>query len=100
MKLPIQAITNLYRNALRNPKYRWGVILATLIYLISPIDIAPDLIPLLGQIDDIALLLLFLTSITEAIAQWMDNQKRDREASGTSPNTDSQTIDVDAVSLD
>jgi Protein of unknown function (DUF1232) len=40
------------RKALRNPKYRWLTILAALFYLISPLDIIPDAIPILGWIDD------------------------------------------------
>jgi uncharacterized membrane protein YkvA (DUF1232 family) len=31
------------------------------LYLISPLDFVPDLVPLLGQVDDLALILLALT---------------------------------------
>lgn len=104
MKLPVQMISKLYRSALFNPKYRWGVILASLIYLISPLDFSPDLIPILGQIDDIALLMLLLTSVSELITQWMETQQLNRAERdrATTENGDraSQTIDVDAVSVD
>ena len=48
----IQSLYNWYRNAIRNPKYRWWVILASAAYLVSPIDISPDLFPIVGWIDD------------------------------------------------
>ncbi|NJP11877.1 MAG: DUF1232 domain-containing protein [Leptolyngbyaceae cyanobacterium RU_5_1] len=39
---------NWYRNTLRHPKYRWWIILGTLLYLLSPVDISPDMFPILG----------------------------------------------------
>lgn len=45
----IQSIYNWYRNSIRNPKYRWWVILGTIVYIISPIDIAPDFIPIIPR---------------------------------------------------
>ena len=51
MKLPFY---DWYRNLIRNSKYRWVIIVGTLLYLISPIDLLPDFIPLIGQIDDAA----------------------------------------------
>lgn len=34
----------------------WVTTIASLLYIISPIDILPDFIPILGQIDDLLLL--------------------------------------------
>ena len=45
MNFSIQSVYNWYRETLRNPKYRWWIILGTLAYLVSPIDIAPDFLP-------------------------------------------------------
>jgi uncharacterized membrane protein YkvA (DUF1232 family) len=42
---------------LRDPRVRWPtklVPLFALVYLISPIDLAPDLLPVAGQLDDLA----------------------------------------------
>ncbi|MCX7594534.1 MAG: DUF1232 domain-containing protein, partial [Fischerella sp.] len=33
------------RKLLRNPKYRWFAIAASLFYLVSPLDISPDVFP-------------------------------------------------------
>lgn len=52
MNFSIQGLYNWYRGLLRNPKYRWWVILGTILYIVSPIDIAPDFLPVVGQIDD------------------------------------------------
>ena len=49
MRLPFY---DWYRNLIRDSKYRWVIIVGTLLYLISPIDLLPDFIPLIGQIDD------------------------------------------------
>lgn len=35
MNFSIQAVYNWYRNLLRNPKYRWWVVLGTALLLIS-----------------------------------------------------------------
>lgn len=48
----IQSLYNWYRDSIRNPKYRWWVILASAAYLVSPIDISPDIFPIVGWIDD------------------------------------------------
>ncbi|MCT7991359.1 YkvA family protein [Laspinema olomoucense] len=103
MKLPLSIISSLYRTVLRNPKYRWTVILASLLYLISPFDISPDFIPILGQIDDVALLFLFVGGISELLTEWMQslnpsNLKGEVQAESSTPKT--QTVDVDAVSVD
>jgi uncharacterized membrane protein YkvA (DUF1232 family) len=37
-----------------------GLVLAAIAYIVSPIDLIPDLIPFLGEIDDLFLLLLAL----------------------------------------
>lgn len=104
MKLPAQWIVNLYRSGLRNPTYRWGLILGSFIYVLSPIDLSPDLIPLLGQIDDVALMVLLFTGLSQVIGEWM--QRQQLEVTSNSPkNTDksaneTQTVDVKAVSID
>ncbi|XTZ20108.1 MAG: YkvA family protein [cyanobacterium endosymbiont of Rhopalodia fuxianensis] len=43
---------------MKRPQSRRLIILGTLIYVLSPIDISPDLIPILGWIDDGLLIFL------------------------------------------
>lgn len=51
----VQAFYGWYRGLLHHPVYRWPLIIGTVIYLISPIDISPDIFPIIGWIDDGAL---------------------------------------------
>lgn len=43
---------NIFRRLLAHPKYRLAVMGASLVYLLSPLDIAPDVFPVVGWIDD------------------------------------------------
>jgi len=77
--------------------------LGTLFYLVSPIDIAPDFIPVVGQIDDVFLLTLLVTEVSGLVIEGWKARKGDL---GTEvPNTtegstlSASTIDVDAVSV-
>lgn len=94
MSISVQAIYNWYRNLLRHPQYRWWVVLGTIVYLVSPIDIVPDFIPIAGQIDDIMVLTLFMTEISQVVFDYAKSRK-DKAAS---PETD-QTVDVEAESV-
>ncbi|MDB9539766.1 YkvA family protein [Anabaenopsis tanganyikae CS-531] len=93
MKFPIQLLYDWYRNLLRNPIYRWWVILGTLVYILSPIDISPDFIPILGQIDDFLLLSIVFSEVSGLVLSgWKARQGSEQ------PST--ETVDVDAVSVD
>lgn len=103
MKFSIESVYTWYRNSLRNPKYRWWVILGTLVYLVSPIDIAPDFIPIVGQLDDVLLLSLLVTEVSGLVIEGWKARKGDVQTnvsntSEASTSTES-TIDVDAVSV-
>ena len=103
MKFSIQSVYAWYRNLLQNPKYRWWVILGTLVYILSPIDIAPDFIPIVGEIDDVFLLTLLVTEVSGLVIEGWKARKGnlDTQASNTSEDSTStgNTIDVDAVSV-
>lgn len=88
-----------YRRLLTHPKYGIWVLLGSLLYLVSPIDISPDLIPLLGQVDDVALIVLMVS----AASQWLSQQfLHDSDAAAESPPDDAvtETVDVTAVEVD
>lgn len=45
-------------------------IVASLLYLLSPIDLIPDFIPLLGFIDDVAVIALVITQIPSCLNKY------------------------------
>ena len=98
MNFSIKAIYNWYRNSLRNPKYRGWIIAGTLAYLLSPIDISPDIFPIVGQIDDLALLTLFVSELSQVLIEGY--KKRQVNTQPDNNESDSQeTVDVDAVPI-
>lgn len=53
-------------HAWRNPALRWPgrlMLVAIALYLLSPIDLVPDGIPLLGWVDDFALIAFILPKL-------------------------------------
>ncbi|MEH2000192.1 MAG: YkvA family protein [Nostoc sp.] len=103
MKFSIQSLYTWYRDVLRNPKYRWWVILGTLVYLVSPIDIVPDFLPVVGQIDDVFLLTLLVSEVSGLVIEGWKARKGDlgTETPNTTEGSTStaNTVDVDAVSV-
>jgi uncharacterized membrane protein YkvA (DUF1232 family) len=61
---------------LANPKYRWWVIAGTLVYLLSPFDIAPNFIPFIGQIDDAIVVTLLATELSQVLRDWSSKTQR------------------------
>ncbi|MBD2136084.1 DUF1232 domain-containing protein [Anabaena sp. FACHB-1237] len=103
MNFSIQSLYTWYRNVLRNPKYRWWVIIGTIVYLISPIDISPDFIPIIGQVDDVLLLTLFVTEVSGLVIDGWKAKKGPRDYNNTNTvnqtSTTSETVDVDVVDI-
>jgi uncharacterized membrane protein YkvA (DUF1232 family) len=95
MNFSIQSVYNWYRSLLRNPKYRWWVILATALYFVSPIDIAPDFLPIVGELDDIFLLTLLVSEVSQLVIEGVKARKSHGNAEASS--TTAKTVDVDAV---
>ena len=104
----MQSFLTWYRNTLRNPKYRWWIVLGTLAYLVSPFDISPDIFPIVGQIDDVAIIMLLLGEVYQMATEWIE-ARRDRtvasdsvDQQGQTPSatTTDKTVDVEAVSMD
>lgn len=101
MNFSLSSVYDWYRNAIRHPKYRWWVILGTIIYLVSPIDIAPDFIPVLGQIDDVLLAGLLFTEISQMMIAKLQT-RQDNKTPTTDTNTEnpgSETVDINAETV-
>ena len=104
-KTPFSTVfLNLYRKALKHTKYRWVVIFGTLLYLVSPLDISPDVFPILGWIDDGVVVSLLMTEVGSLMSEQLKRKRQSEIAFGTRSATGSQredapTITVDAVSV-
>ncbi|KPQ35456.1 MAG: hypothetical protein HLUCCA11_10865 [Phormidesmis priestleyi Ana] len=101
---------NLYQKALKHTKYRWVVIFGTLLYLVSPLDISPDVFPILGWIDDGLIVSLLVTEVSALMADQLKHKRKSSETTSEAaneatsvfnPDSNSeaaQTITVEAVS--
>ncbi|MCC0176929.1 DUF1232 domain-containing protein [Waterburya agarophytonicola K14] len=100
MNFSLSSLYDWYRSAIRHPKYRWWVMLGTVIYLISPIDIAPDFIPILGQLDDVMLAGLLFTELSQMmISKIQARQESNPNTTTNAENPSSETVDVDAETV-
>lgn len=63
---------------MNHPKYRWLVIIASLLYILIPVDLLPDFIPLLGWIDDAGFLALILAEVNELAQERRNTIKAER----------------------
>lgn len=97
MNFSLSSLYDWYRNAIRHPKYRWWVMLGTIIYLISPIDIAPDFIPILGQLDDVMLAGLLFTELSQMMIAKLQTRQENKNVATENPSND--TVDVDAETV-
>ena len=102
MSFSIQSLYTWYRNTIRNPKYCWWVILGTLAYVLSPFDISPDFLPVVGQIDDIAIVTLLVAEVSQMVIDFMKLRRGEDVPVVSDLNdttTTNGTVDVDAVSV-
>ncbi|MEL6381023.1 MAG: YkvA family protein [Cyanobacteria bacterium J06626_18] len=92
------SIAKWFTNLIRNSKYRWLIILGSLVYLVSPLDISPDVFPVIGWIDDGLLASIVVTEL----AQFVLEQRRKQEgvkSAVPSENAVGSVIDVESVSV-
>jgi uncharacterized membrane protein YkvA (DUF1232 family) len=94
MKISIASIYNWYRTAIRHPKYRWWVMIGTLVYLISPLDIAPDFLPIVGELDDLMLVSLLVKELSDIVIEKFKSRQEQKDV--TSTTTNPETVDVPA----
>lgn len=91
------SLVNWYRQSIRNPRYGWLVVAASLVYLFSPFDLSPDFIPILGQIDDIVIITVLATELLNIISSSWSPPDASKI---NSDEVDGEVIDVESVSID
>jgi len=74
----------------RTPWYAKAVLAATIGYAVSPIDLIPDFIPVLGHLDDLIIvpLGLLLAWLLVPRAVWKDHRTRGPSEPGASAGAD------------
>jgi uncharacterized membrane protein YkvA (DUF1232 family) len=88
MKFLVQPLYNLYRSTLRNPKYRWLVILGSFLYLISPADLITDVLPVVGWLDDGVIVTLLVSEVSQVLLE----QRNIRRVKDLSADVDVATV--------
>ena len=84
-KLPMYArvIWGLVRDP-RTPVHLKGLLAASLVYLVMPFDLIPDAIPILGQADDLTVLMLVLDLFIANAPAEVRREHLERARNGTS----------------
>jgi uncharacterized membrane protein YkvA (DUF1232 family) len=92
MNQPVQSFYDWYQKTIKHPKYRWVLVAGTLIYLISPIDISPDFIPIIGWIDDAAVASLLVAELSQIFLMRLTKKRATQNSEDF--GTTATTIDV------
>lgn len=67
MNFSLESLYTWYRQMLNHPRYRWWIVLGSLAYLLSPIDLLPDVFPIIGLIDDGLIATLLVSEISQMV---------------------------------
>jgi uncharacterized membrane protein YkvA (DUF1232 family) len=94
-----QSIYDWYRDVIRNPKYRWWIIVGSLAYIVSPIDIAPDFIPIIGQVDDVLIMTLLVSEVSQLLINRVKTMKG-KDSVTDSTVSANNPVEVNAVQVD
>lgn len=92
MKLVSKLIQQFVRNNIRNPKYRWALILGGLLYLVSPIDFAPDFMPVLGWLDDGMVVTLLASELSQFLVE-----RRNKTTASVDSSSTHKTVNTTVV---
>ena len=103
MNFNINSLHNWYRSLLQNPKYRWWVVAASIVYLVSPIDLVPDFLPFAGLIDDTLIVSLLVSEVAQIAKVKLQSKSTRSSRAETTPTTPfnadnvGQVIDIQPI---
>lgn len=86
----INMFQDAFRKGIRHPKYRWAIILGSFFYLVSPLDISPDVFPIIGWLDDGVLATLLISEVCQLMLDGKKNRNR------AEPFETANTINIEA----
>ena len=72
---PLKFVYSWYRNTLRKPKLRWWIVGGTLLYVLNPFDVLPDVFPVVGQIDDAVVVTILATEMSQILLDGKKTRK-------------------------
>ena len=75
------------------PAWLKGLMLLVPAYLLFPFDILPDVIPLVGWLDDLVIIPLMVSFIVGLLPQQTESRARAWRPEESAPSPSSQTID-------
>jgi uncharacterized membrane protein YkvA (DUF1232 family) len=85
MKFLARPLYNLYSSLLRNSKYRWFVVVASLVYLLSPVDLITDFIPVVGWIDDGVIATVLVAEVSQLFQEQLKARRQRDQSLSTAP---------------
>lgn len=106
MKNLAQSFYTWYGQTLRHPKYRWLLVGSTLLYLLSPIDLSPDLFPIVGWLDDGVIVTLLVAALAEMLRDSLGRRSPSdaqpdlrRDAAADSLKPEAQMLEVEVIDV-
>jgi uncharacterized membrane protein YkvA (DUF1232 family) len=75
-KMIINMVRDTYNGRFKLNNSELAVFIGAILYVLSPLDAIPDFIPVLGQMDDAAIISLVLKKGSEAIKRYKEFQRR------------------------
>ncbi|AFY70030.1 protein of unknown function DUF1232 [Thalassoporum mexicanum PCC 7367] len=95
----MRSLFSLYFRLFRSSRFRWIAILASLVYILSPFDLSPDLMPILGRVDDLVVIVLMLAGLIQNLFIKSSDDEDESDRGDLGGDKDVETIDVDSVTL-
>ena len=86
----------------RVPTYLKVLPFAPILYFLFPLDLIPDLIPVIGQMDDLGVLMLALQAFVVLVPQYVVDEHRD-DLAGVKPHSPASAgakVDPNASTID
>lgn len=75
---PLKFVYSGYRNTLRHPKLRWWIVAGTLLYVLNPFDIVPDVFPVIGEIDDAVVVTILAAEMSQVALDGLKVRKQSK----------------------
>lgn len=69
-KLLIEMVKDTFAGKYKMNKWNMSVIVATIIYVISPLDAIPDIVPILGWLDDASIVGYAISKLADEISRY------------------------------